>query len=89
MKSEKLLKMDRSFRLCFVAIAFGFVLIMNGKLSIATTPHEADPPQTSNVADSPQAAPSVATDWFQVPDEIKVPPFVPEFPVCSLIVLDM
>nr|F4JJH4.2 RecName: Full=Subtilisin-like protease SBT3.1; AltName: Full=Subtilase subfamily 3 member 1; Short=AtSBT3.1; Flags: Precursor [Arabidopsis thaliana] len=34
------LKTDSSFRLCFAAIAFGFVFIMNGKLSSGTTPHE-------------------------------------------------
>ncbi|CAH2078380.1 unnamed protein product [Thlaspi arvense] len=37
--------MDPSFRLCFLAVAFGFVLIINGKLSFATSSYEADPPQ--------------------------------------------
>lgn len=84
--------MDSSFRLCFAAIAFVFVFIINGKLCSGTTPHEADPPQASNLAFSPEAAPpdmSAMDDDFLINYE-PVPPFVPEFPVCSSqIVLDM
>ncbi|VVB12216.1 unnamed protein product [Arabis nemorensis] len=55
---------------------------MNGKLSIATTPGEADPPQASNFADSP-LPPRLFPDPPNVDDPIpiEVPPFVPEFPV--------
>lgn len=83
---KKTPKMDSSLRLCFVAIAFGFVFIMNGKLSSGTTPHEADPPQASNLAFSPEAAPpdtSAMDDDTDINYE-PVPPFVPEFPVCTL-----
>ncbi|CAE6184879.1 unnamed protein product [Arabidopsis arenosa] len=64
-------------------LAFGFVFIMNGKLSSGTTPHEADPPQASNLAFSPEAAPpdtSAMDDDSDINYE-PVPPFVPEFPV--------
>nr|AID21619.1 At4g21323p-like protein [Arabidopsis halleri] len=80
---KKTPKMDSSLRLCFVAIVFGFVFIMNGKLSSGTTPHEADPPQASNLAFSPEAAPpdtSAMDDDSDINYE-PVPPFVPEFPV--------
>ncbi|CAN8325476.1 unnamed protein product [Cochlearia groenlandica] len=74
--------MDGSFRLCFVAIAFGFVLIMNGNLSFATTLDEAAPPQTSYAADSPQAAPlerfGPGEDFSMFEPVVR---FVPEFPV--------
>nr|SSC84630.1 AT4G21323-like [Capsella grandiflora] len=74
--------MDSSFRLCFAAIAFGFVFITNGKLSSGTTPREADPPQASYLAFSPEAAPPAMSDMDDgfVPYK-PVPPFVPEFPV--------
>jgi hypothetical protein len=76
------LKTDSSFRLCFAAIAFGFVFIMNGKLSSGTTPHEADPPQASNLALSPEAAPpDTAMDDASGINFGPLPPFVPEFPV--------
>jgi len=79
------LKTDSSFRLCFAAIAFGFVFIMNGKLSSGTTPHEADPPQASNLALSPEAAPpDTAMDDASGINFGPLPPFVPEFPVCTL-----
>ncbi|KAL1205374.1 Subtilisin-like protease SBT3.1 [Cardamine amara subsp. amara] len=78
---KKTLRMDCSFRLCFVAITFGFVLIMNGTLSSATTPHEADPPLASNFAFSPAPAPSeMDDDEFLIFYE-PVLPFAPEFPV--------
>ncbi|XP_010434192.1 PREDICTED: subtilisin-like protease SBT3.1 [Camelina sativa] len=75
---KRTLKMDSSFRLCFAAIAFGFVFITNGKLSSGTTPHEADPPQASMFAFSPEAAPLEGDDYLA---DKPVPPFVPEFPV--------
>ncbi|CAD5328601.1 unnamed protein product [Arabidopsis thaliana] len=64
-----------------LAIAFGFVFIMNGKLSSGTTPHEADPPQASNLALSPEAAPpDTAMDDASGINFGPLPPFVPEFP---------
>lgn len=70
---KRTLKMEGSIRLCFVAIAFGFVLIINGEPSFATTPEIADPPQTPIVADSPAESPE---------GDIMLD-------VCSLMVLDM
>lgn len=66
--------MDGFIRLCFVAIAFGFVLVVNGEPSFAETPEKDLPPETPPiVADSPAEPPSG--------DIVLV--------VCSLMVLDM
>ncbi|KAJ0239417.1 Subtilisin-like protease [Hirschfeldia incana] len=78
--------MDCSIRLCFVAIAFGFVLIINGEPSFSTTPEEANPPQTPIVADSPAEPPSgdfeIDMGQGDIPGNPPAPPpFVPEFPV--------
>ncbi|KAL0727383.1 hypothetical protein Bca4012_023476 [Brassica carinata] len=79
--------MDGFIRLCFVAIAFGFVLVVNGEPSFAETPEKDLPPETPPiVADSPAEPPSgdivLVMPGHHIPDDPPAPPpFVPEFPV--------
>ncbi|KAF8096983.1 hypothetical protein N665_0298s0047 [Sinapis alba] len=83
--------MGCSIRLCFVAIALGFVLTINGEPSFGTSPEMANPPQTPIGADSPAEPPSgdIEIDVCSLTmeggdigdDPPPPPPFVPEFPV--------